>query len=238
MKTSSNNNNIESKNRVNNRCKQIKAEPKVGSREWYREKLTGEWERETMYFEYFDVHHDSCVEVHKPTHDGSPTGDRWQTDITVWGDPTHDGTPRKEDAKPCVTFRTIDDLCKHLETLHVATMQLEDLTIESRNRLELERCTDRPTAWATDCTADDFEKLTSDYKVNDEDRDIVGRRFRFKPDDGLFNLSVFVADYAGNEAHALIYVLDEFMGTVRANVLPIDKLRGILTEARGWQQAA
>jgi len=85
MKTSSNNNNIESKNRVNNSRKQIKAEPKVGSREWYREKLTGEWERETMYFEYFDVHHDSCVEVHKPTHDGSPTGDRWQTDITVWG---------------------------------------------------------------------------------------------------------------------------------------------------------
>ena len=211
---------------------------RIGSREWYREKLTGEWERETMYFEYFDVHHDSCVEVHKPTHNGTPTGDRWQTDITVWGDPTHDGTPRKEDAEPCVTFRTIDDLCKHLETLHVATMQLEDLTIDERNRLELERGDDRPTAWATDCTADDFEKLTSRYEVSDEDCDIVGRRFRFKPDDGLFNLSVFVADYAGNEAHALIYILDEFMGTVRANVLPIDKLRSILTEARGWQQAA
>ena len=217
MKTSSNNNNIESKNGVNNSRKQIKTEPKVGSREWYREKLTGEWERETMYFEYFDVHHDSCVEVHKPT---------------------HDGTPSKEDAKPSIAFRTIDDLCKHLETLHVATMQLEDLTIESRNRLELERCTDRPTAWAADCTADDFGKLTSRYEVSDEDCDIVGRRFRFKPDNGLFNLSVFVADYAGNEAHALIYVLDEFMGTVMANVLPIDKLRGILTEARGWQQAA
>ena len=94
------------------------------------------------------------------------------------------------------------------------------------------------TSWATDFTPEDFEKLTSRYEIADEDRDIMGRRFRFKPDDGLFNLSVFVADYAGNEAHALIYVLDEFMGTVRANVLPIDKLRGILTEARGWQQAA
>ena len=98
---------------------------------------------------------------------------------------------------------------------------------------------DRPghvnTSWATDYTPEDFEKLTSRYEIADEDRDIVGRRFH--TGEGLWTVDVFVSDYAGNEAHALIYLLTGD-GQVRANVLNIDHLRQTLTEAKGWTRTA
>ena len=98
---------------------------------------------------------------------------------------------------------------------------------------------DRPghvnTSWATDYTPEDFEKLTSRYEIADEDRDIVGRRFH--TGEGLWTVDVFVSDYAGNEAHALIYLLTG-EGEVRANVLSLDHLRQTLTEAKGWTRTA
>ena len=98
---------------------------------------------------------------------------------------------------------------------------------------------DRPghvnTSWATDYTPDDFQKLTSRYEIADEDRDIVGRRFH--TGEGLWTVDVFVSDYAGNEAHALIYLLTG-EGEVRANVLSLDHLRATLTEAKGWTRTA
>lgn len=214
------------------------SDPKKGTADYYRERLSAEtWDEETMYFEFLDVHHDCSVEVHRPTNDGTPTGDRWQTDIKVWGDPTYDGCDRKEDAKPCTTFRTLDDLCEHLAFLYDVSIKPEELSDWSRNRYDLERCKERPTAWVTDYTADDFRKLQSTHEISDDDRDIMGRRFRTEHDD-IFALSVFVSDYAGNEAHALIYIYDELMDKVSANVLPIDKLRTVLTEARGWHKVA
>ena len=98
---------------------------------------------------------------------------------------------------------------------------------------------DRPghvnTSWATDYTPDDFQKLRSRYEIADEDRDIVGRRFH--TGEGLWTIDVFVSDYAGNEAHALIYILTG-EGEVRANVLSLDHLRATLTEAKGWHEVA
>ena len=98
---------------------------------------------------------------------------------------------------------------------------------------------DRPghvnTSWATDYTPEDFEKLTSRYEIADEDRDIMGRRFH--TGEGLWTVDVFVSDYAGNEAHALIYLLTG-EGEVRANVLSLDHLRQTLTEAKGWTRTA
>lgn len=91
------------------------------------------------------------------------------------------------------------------------------------------------TSWATDFTPEDFEKLTSRYEIADEDRDIVGRRFH--TGEGLWTVDVFVSDYAGNEAHALIYLLTG-EGEVRANVLSLDHLRQTLTEAKGWTRTA
>ena len=91
------------------------------------------------------------------------------------------------------------------------------------------------TSWATDFTPDDFEKLTSRYEIADEDRDIMGRRFH--TGEGLWTVDVFVSDYAGNEAHALIYLLTG-EGEVRANVLSLDHLRQTLTEAKGWTRTA
>jgi len=91
------------------------------------------------------------------------------------------------------------------------------------------------TSWATDFTPDDFQKLTSRYEIADEDRDIMGRRFH--TGEGLWTVDVFVSDYAGNEAHALIYLLTG-EGEVRANVLSLDHLRQTLTEAKGWTRTA
>ena len=91
------------------------------------------------------------------------------------------------------------------------------------------------TSWATDFTPEDFEKLTSRYEIADEDRDIMGRRFH--TGEGLWTVDVFVSDYAGNEAHALIYLLTG-EGEVRANVLSLDHLRQTLTEAKGWTRTA
>lgn len=91
------------------------------------------------------------------------------------------------------------------------------------------------TSWATDFTPEDFEKLTSRYEIADEDRDIMGRRFH--TGEGLWTVDVFVSDYAGNEAHALIYLLTG-EGEVRANVLSLDHLRRTLTEAKGWTRTA
>ena len=91
------------------------------------------------------------------------------------------------------------------------------------------------TSWATDFTPDDFQKLRSRYEIADEDRDIVGRRFH--TGEGLWTVDVFVSDYAGNEAHALIYLLTG-EGEVRANVLSLDHLRQTLTEAKGWTRTA
>ena len=94
-----------------------------------------------------------------------------------------------------------------------------------------------PSSWATDYSADDFHKLTSRYEIADEDRDVLGNRYELKCE-GLGVLQIFVSDYAGNERHALIYILDGFTGKVSANVLPIDKLRRILTTERGWHRLA
>lgn len=91
------------------------------------------------------------------------------------------------------------------------------------------------TSWATDFTPEDFEKLTSRYEIADEDSDIMGRRFH--TGEGLWTVDVFVSDYAGNEAHALIYLLTG-EGEVRANVLSLDHLRQTLTEAKGWTRTA
>jgi len=91
------------------------------------------------------------------------------------------------------------------------------------------------TSLATDFTPDDFQKLTSRYEIADEDRDIMGRRFH--TGEGLWTVDVFVSDYAGNEAHALIYLLTG-EGEVRANVLSLDHLRQTLTEAKGWTRTA
>jgi hypothetical protein len=91
------------------------------------------------------------------------------------------------------------------------------------------------TSWATDFTPEDFQKLTSRYEIADEDRDIMGRRFH--TGEGLWTVDVFVSDYAGNEAHALIYLLTG-EGEVRANVLSLDHLRQTLTEAKGWTRTA
>lgn len=97
---------------------------------------------------------------------------------------------------------------------------------------------EKPSSWATDYTADDFRKLRSRYEVADEDRDIIGQRFELTATEGLARLQIFVSDYAGNEAHALYYILDEWMQEVRANVRPLSYLRQMLTPSMGWHQVA
>ena len=94
------------------------------------------------------------------------------------------------------------------------------------------------TAWATEYTPDDFRKLTSRYEIADEDRDIMGRRFESREAGTPFGVQVFVSDYAGNEQFALVYILDELEGSVRANVLSLDHLRRTLTKEKGWRSAA
>jgi hypothetical protein len=95
---------------------------------------------------------------------------------------------------------------------------------------------DKSASWETSYTAEDFQKLTTQSEVHDEDRDIIGRRFRSVNKYGdFFELQIFVQDYAGNEAHALYYIWDEFMQEVRACVRSLGWLREKLTEANGWQ---
>ena len=97
---------------------------------------------------------------------------------------------------------------------------------------------DKSASWETSYTADDFQKLTTAGEVNEEDRDIIGRRFRLVNKYGDFSeLQIFVQDYAGNDAHALYYIWDEFMQEVRAGVRSLDWLRKKLTETNGWQAA-
>lgn len=94
----------------------------------------------------------------------------------------------------------------------------------------------KPMAWNTDYTAEDFHKLTSRYEIADEDRDVMGCRFVMTNPMG--DLEVFVSDYAGNERHALIYLYDEFMQEVRANVQTLDWIRAHFNTAKGWQRVA
>lgn len=89
-----------------------------------------------------------------------------------------------------------------------------------------------PTSWATDYSADDFHKLHSLYDISDEDRDIVGRRFRISDIMGE-DVEVFISDYAGNERYALCYTL--FEGVVRAKVRSLDFLRQLYTKEKGWK---
>lgn len=97
---------------------------------------------------------------------------------------------------------------------------------------------DKSASWETSYTAEDFRKLTTQNEVNEEDRDIIGRRFRLVSKCCDFcELQIFVQDYAGNEAHALYYIWDEFMQEVRAGVRSLGWLRERLTEANGWQAA-
>ena len=97
---------------------------------------------------------------------------------------------------------------------------------------------DKSASWETSYTAGDFQKLTTQSEVHEEDRDIIGRRFRFVSKYGdSFELQIFVQDYAGNEAHALYYIWDELMQEVQANVRSLGWLREKLTEANGWQAA-
>ncbi|MBP5714813.1 MAG: hypothetical protein J6X07_08970 [Prevotella sp.] len=96
----------------------------------------------------------------------------------------------------------------------------------------------QPSAWVTDYTGDDFAKLQSRYEISDDDRDIMGRRFRLTGKDGkalLGELQVFISDYAGNERHAIYYIWDEFMNEVKCNVRPLDWLRTHFTKANGWE---
>ena len=93
----------------------------------------------------------------------------------------------------------------------------------------------KPSSWMTDYTAEDFQKLQPKYEIHELDADVMGHRYRSTVS-GVGELQVFVSDYAGNEAHALYYIWDEFAGEVKANVRPLDYLRSILTEARGWQR--
>jgi len=92
-----------------------------------------------------------------------------------------------------------------------------------------------PTSWATDYSADDFHKLHSLYEISDEDRDIVGRRFRISDIMGE-DVEVFISDYAGNERYALCYTL--FEGVVRAKVRSLDFLRQIYTKEKGWKMVS
>ena len=98
---------------------------------------------------------------------------------------------------------------------------------------------EKSASWLTNYTADDFHKLTTQSEVHKEDRDIIGKRFRFVSKYGdFFEWQIFVQDYAGNEAHALYYVWDEFMQEVRAGVRSLSWLREKLTEANGWRETA
>ena len=96
----------------------------------------------------------------------------------------------------------------------------------------------QPSAWVTDYTGDHFAKLQRLYEISDDDRDIMGRRFRLTGKDGkalLGELQVFISDYAGNERHAIYYIWDEFMNEVKCNVRPLDWLRTHFTKANGWE---
>lgn len=96
---------------------------------------------------------------------------------------------------------------------------------------------ERPKAssWMTDYTAEDFKKLQPKYEIHELDADVMGHRYRSTVS-GVGELQVFVSDYAGNEAHALYYIWDEWAQEVKANVRPLDFLRSILTEGKGWQR--
>lgn len=96
---------------------------------------------------------------------------------------------------------------------------------------------DKSASWETSYTADDFQKLTTAGEVNEEDRDIIGRRFCHAIGNDGDMLEVFVGDYAGNERHALVYTLDPLFEDVRCKVRSLDFLRKFYTEARGWQAA-
>lgn len=93
----------------------------------------------------------------------------------------------------------------------------------------------RASSCMTDYTAEDFKKLQPKYEIHELDADVMGHRYRLTVS-GVGELQVFVSDYAGNEAHALYYIWDEFAGEVKANVRRLDYLRSMLTEAKGWQR--
>lgn len=95
----------------------------------------------------------------------------------------------------------------------------------------------QPSCWITAYTAEDFSKLQSKCEIHELDRDVMGCRFRSTVG-GVGELQVFVADYAGNEAHALYYIWDEWAQEVKANVRSLDFLRSILTEGKGWARMA
>lgn len=92
----------------------------------------------------------------------------------------------------------------------------------------------KPSAWLTEFSADDFQKLTAPHEVPEVDRDLIGCRFTSGED--LFALEVFVSDYAGNESHALIYVYEAFTQQVHANVLSLDRLRQVLINSNRWER--
>lgn len=94
---------------------------------------------------------------------------------------------------------------------------------------------DKSPSWKTDLTEDDFRKLTLQHEVADEDRDIMGRRFRHAIGNKGEWLEVFISDYAGNERHALVYSYEEFMDEVRCKVRSLEYLRQFYTEDRDWQ---
>ena len=94
---------------------------------------------------------------------------------------------------------------------------------------------DKSASWETSYTAEDFQKLTTAGEVHEEDRDIIGRRFRHTIGNDGDMLEVFVGDYAGNERHALVYTFDPLFEDVRCKVRSLDFLRKFYTGARGWQ---
>lgn len=159
-------------------------------------------------------------------------GDGWQYisglrhgtqpgDVVCCVDGTQGRVTKSDPESCCIEFETADG---------------RRLSVAGYFRKERQKAA--PSSWATDYSADDFRKLTSRYEVADEDRDIIGQRFELTAAEGLARLQIFVSDYAGNEAHALYYIWDEWANEVRANVRPLSYLRDMLTTAKGWHPLA
>jgi hypothetical protein len=161
-------------------------------------------------------------------------------DVITCTDGTRGRVTKSDPESCCIEFETADGRRLSVAGYFRYTPSEKSETADERKAADIAReRQEKPgtvhTSWATDFTPEDFQKLTSRYEIADEDRDIVGRRFH--TGEGLWTVDVFVSDYAGNEAHALIYLLTG-EGEVRANVLSLDHLRQTLTESKGWTRTA
>ena len=121
--------------------------------------------------------------------------------------------------------------------LSVAGYFFRPANYSASEKLEPVTEADNSPSWETSYTADDFRKLTTAGEIADEDRDIIGRRFVHSMGAEGDVLEVFIADYAGNERHALVYSLEPLFEEVRCKVRSLDYLRKLYTPAHGWQAA-